>query len=336
MLETVKAHAPDADIAGFAVEAMARRPHAHELLVGIASDATFGPVILFGQGGTAAEAIGDRAVALPPLNLALAADLIRRTRVARLLAGYRDRPPAALDKIELTLVQLSQLAADFAEIVELDINPLLADDLAVVALDARVVIRDAEGADPADRLVIKPYPSELEHEAALPSGERILVRPIRPQDEPGLVAMVRASTEDDVRLRFFRPMKDFPHEMAARLSQIDYGREMAFVATPSGADGDILGVARIVADPDNERAEYAVMVRSDLKGRGIGYQLMTDLIAHARARGVRTVFGDVLRENVTMLQMVRELGFTVGPGEDLAIARVSIDLAALPRPTPAA
>jgi acetyltransferase len=322
MLTTVRAHAPDATIDGFTIERMAGADGAEELLVGIADDNTFGPVIVFGHGGVAVEAVADRVLGLPPLNRALARQMIRRTRVYRLLEGYRNRPPADLDSIAQVLVRVSQMAADLPELVELDINPLLSGSRSVIALDARGVVR--RGRTASTCLAICPYPAELAHEAVLPGGERVLVRPIRPQDESGLVAMVARSTLEDIRLRFFQPLKEVPHQLAARLSQIDYDREMAFVATPPEDTGEIFGVGRLAADPDNERAEYAVMVRSDLKARGIGYRLMTELLAHARRRGVKTVFGEVLRENGPMLSMVRELGFGIIPAADPAAVEVSI------------
>jgi acetyltransferase len=332
MLAAVAARAPKAQITGFAVEEMIRRPHAFELLAGIAEDRTFGPIILFGQGGTAAEVIADRAIGLPPLNDVLAREMISRTRVSRLLKGYRDRPPAAIDAIARTLVRLSQLVIDFDEIVELDINPLVADETGVLALDARIVVRRSVAA-PIQRLAIRPYPAELVYEIVLESGRSCLLRPIRPEDEPALIDMAMRSSVEDIRLRFLGPLKDSPHLMAARLSQIDYSREMALVATKLPADvgdNEILGVARLVADPDNENAEFAVIVRSDLKGQGLGYKLMTELIAYARQRDLKTLSGDVLRENRTMLRMAEELGFTRMTTDAPEIVRVSIDLAALP------
>ena len=322
MLDKVRGRAPQARLTGFAIEEMIRRPRAFELLAGIANDPVFGPVILFGQGGTAAEIIRDRAIGLPPLNLALAREMIGRTRVARLLEGYRDRPAAAIDEVALTLVKLSQLLIDVPEITELDINPLIADSEGVLALDARIVVRSSAA---ADRLAIRPYPSEFEETIALADGSTVFVRPIRPEDQPKLVAMVMESTPRDIYLRFFSLMKQFPHMMAARLSQINYSREMAFVAIapPGSADaGDILGVARMIADPNNERAEFAVMVRSEWHGRALGFKLMQTLITCADRRGIGTLYGDVLRENTTMLQMARELGFKVETTDTPQLFRV--------------
>jgi acetyltransferase len=328
MLDVIRARVPKARITGLVVEEMVRRPLAHELLVGIGEDAVFGPVLLFGQGGTATEVIRDRAIGLPPLNPILARDMIARTRIAALLGGYRDRPPVDLDAVARTLVLLSELTIDFPEIAELDINPLLADDRGVIALDARVVVRSAATL-PADRLAIRPYPSELEHDVALESGLRCFIRPIRPEDEPRLVDMVNRSTEEDKRLRFLGHLRGFPHPMAARLSQIDYDREMALVAllpNRAAGAGEMIGVARLVADPDNDAAEFAVMVRSDMKGRGLGFRLMTELVDHARRRGLRRLFGTVLKENQTMLTMAAELGFTTMPVDDPDLVNVAIDL----------
>jgi acetyltransferase len=254
--------------------------------------------------------INDRAIGLPPLNLVLAREMIARTRISKLLAGYRDRPPVDIDAIAETLVRLSELLVALPEVAELDINPLLAGPDGVIALDARVAIRPLRVA--RRRLAIEPYPSELEHEIAIDGGLCLKVRPVRPEDESRLVEMVARSTPEDVRLRFLGPIRQFPHLLAARLSQIDYDREMAFVAIdqrPGPSAGEILGVSRFVADPESERAEFAVMVRSDLKGRGLGFHLMQDILACARQRGIKIIYGDVLSENITMLKMATELGF---------------------------
>lgn len=306
--------APDAVIDGVAVQQMIRRPAAYELIVGVSEDPQFGPVLLFGQGGHAVEEIGDTAMALPPLNSLLARSLIERTRIYRLLRGYRDYPPVALDAVVLTLIQVAQLATDFAEIVELDINPLLADPDGVIALDARIRITPAPGPAHA-RLAIRPYPQEMEGHVHLRDGAEVAVRPIQPEDAPALHEMVSRAAAEDLRLRFFQPMRRLPEQLAARLTQIDYDREMAFISLDP-ADGTITGVGRLMADPDLSEAEYAIIVRTDWKGRGLGYALMNRIIAFAEERGIGTVHGEVLRENEPMLRMAKDLGFTAVPNPD--------------------
>jgi acetyltransferase len=300
-------HDPDARLDGFTVQRMARRPGAHELLVGAAMDPVFGPVILFGQGGTAVEVIADRAVALPPLNLHLAHELVRRTRVARLLAGYRDRPPADVDAVCLTLVQISQLLIELPHVVELDVNPLLADADGVLALDARIrVSADVE----RDRLAIRPYPRELEETVELRGGRRVLVRPIRPEDEAAHQAFLHQLQPDDVRFRFFNLVRELPHSQMARYTQIDYEREMAFIATDTAMNPPAtLGVVRGVFTSDDREAEFAIIVRSDLKGQGLGRALLEKLVRYCRARGTEEVVGQVLAENRAMLSLARRLGF---------------------------
>ncbi len=311
MLATVAARAPGARVDGFVVQAMAHRPRAHELVCGISEDATFGPVILFGAGGTAVEVLDDHAIGLPPLDLMLARDMIGRTRVARLLAGYGDRPPADVEAVAAVLVALSELAVAVPNIVELDINPLVADADGVLALDARIVVGPATA---GRRLAIRPYPRSLERRVGIDGGESFEVRPIRPEDAPALGEMVRLSTPEDLRLRFFAPVLELSAERAARLTQIDYDREMALVAVAPG--NAIVGVVRLIADPENDTAEYAVMVRSDMKGRGLGSALMQAILDYARARGTARVVGSVLRENTSMLRLCTDLGFTIRPDPD--------------------
>lgn len=328
MQERVRARQPRARIEGFSVQAMVQREGAHELILGMSVDPTFGPVLLFGHGGIAVERIKDAATGLPPLNMALAQEMMRRTRIWRLLEGYRDRPPAALDQIALTLMKLSQAVIELPEIVELDINPLLANDKTVVALDARIRVAPAKAAGEA-RLAIRPYPRHLEHKTHLRDGREILLRPVRPEDEPLIHAYFARLDKEDVRMRFFAPMGKLPHNLAARLTQIDYDRQMAFLAFGADENGkqDGLGVVRISADPDNRRAEYAVTVRSDLKGSGIGYVLMQTIIDYARARGIGEIFGIVLRENERMLQICREMGFVLrGVPEDPSLVEVALTL----------
>ena len=310
MRERLERSHPEAQPLGFTVQPMVRRPGAYELIIGMSDDPQFGPVILAGQGGTVVELVDDKALGLPPLNMRLANELLSRTRIYRLLTGFRGQPAANLGAIALTLVRVSQLIIDMPEIRELDVNPLLADQFGVMALDARIRV---EGTDKsgAERLAIRPYPKELEESVSLGDGRILLLRPIRPEDEPSLQSAFAKLTPEEVRLRFFVAMRTLDHVTAARFTQIDYDREMAFILTEPGIAGrtDIYGVVRIIADPDNERAEYAIVVRHDMTGMGLGVLLMRRILDYAQRCGIHEVFGEVLQENRTMLKLCDVLGF---------------------------
>ena len=325
MLARCRELKPAARIEGFTVQRMIRRGGAYELIVGIALDATFGPIVLFGQGGVAVEVVGDRALALPPLNRALARDVIGQTRVYRLLAGYRDRAPADLEALELVLVKLSQLAADVPQIVELDVNPLLADEHGVLALDARIRLAPSTLAG-TQRFAIRPYPKELEEWVEL-DGRRVLLRPIRPEDQPQHVRFLARVSPEDLRARFLCAVRELSADELAHLTQIDYEREMAFLATARVENGqdETLAVARACADADNEEAEFAVLVRSDLKARGLGTLLMRKLIDYCRARGTRRLVGEALSDNARMIELAGTLGFRVESPQE-GIVRMSLEL----------
>lgn len=332
MHETLRKIRPTARLRGFVLQAFVQRRHAYELLVGIGDDRQFGRVALFGHGGTAAEIIADRAVELPPLNSRLAGDLIKRTRISKLLEGYRDRPAAAIHDIVTALTNLSELAADHPSIIELDINPLLADDAGVMALDCRVRV----GKSRTPHLAIRPYPRELETQSVTKSGMSVAIRPIRPENTESLKAMFARSTAPDLYLRFFQQLIEVPDTLAARLTQIDYAREMAFVAFArergkeepgtAGTNDAMLGVVHLLANPDLDSAEFAIIVRSDMKGRGLGYILMRRMIDYGRSIGLNFIFGYVLRENTTMLAVAQELGFKTGDADEPNVCRVTLSL----------
>ena len=327
MLERVKAVAPKAQLEGFLVQKMISRPAAIELILGVTDDPVFGPVIMFGQGGTAVEYMHDTTLEFPPLNETLARAQMGRTRIWRLLQGYRDRPAADIAAVTRTLIRVSQLVANHPEIAELDINPLLADAAGVIAVDARLRVVPARKPG-VGRFSILPYPNELESAADLPSGTRIRIRPIRPEDETLLTDMASRMSADDLRMRFFTAIKALSHQLAARLTQIDYAREMALIAQAYPSD-EILGVARFSADPDNQSAEFAVTVRSDWKGRGVGGALMTRLIDVARQRKIGTLSGLVLKENDAMVGFCRDFGFTIATNlDDPTTVRVALALRA--------
>ena len=329
---------PGARVVGVTVQAMVRRPKARELIAGLADDPTFGPVVVFGRGGTAVEIIDDKSMALPPLDLNLAEMLIARTQVSRILKAYRDVPAADERAIRLVLVKLSQLAADVPEIRELDINPFLADQNGVIAVDARVRIapetatRRGQG---HPRFAVRPYPKEWERSFALRNGRNVFVRPVRPDDEELFLEFLKRVSAEDLRLRFFAPIREFSHAFLAKLIQIDYARAIAFVALDAGT-GEMIGVVRLHADANHETGEYAILLRSDLKGQGLGWELMRLTIEWARADGLSVVEGQVLRENTVMLDMARALGFKIRSDRsdhDMQIVTLRLEDAAIQRDT---
>jgi len=318
ILNRVAQHRPDARIHGFSVQRMALRPNARQLMLGCACDRLFGPVLVFGEGGRAVEVVRDHAVGLPPLNLPLARQMIARTRVSRRLEAHGIRPAADGEALALALVRLSHLLADTPEIVACDINPLFADEQGVLVVDARIQVAPVDGSD-RRRFAIRPYPSDLEETARLYDGSPVTLRPIRPEDEPAHADLVARVTPQDLRYRFFGSVRQLKHHQLARLTQIDYDREMAFIATRTlSADGtpETLGVVRTVTDPDNRRGELAILVRSDLKGTGLGTLLVDKIVRYHQARGTGAIGAQVLSDNAAMIRLAKRCGFTVERTED--------------------
>lgn len=307
----VRKYAPQADIEGYAVQPMVVRTQAQELILGMSHDPIFGPAILFGAGGVAVEVMDDIAIALPPLDDVLAGDLIDQARIGRLLAGFRDRKPADRQSIIAALNGLSQMIVDIPCLVSVDINPLLANAEGVIALDARIEIAPerVEEAGPNPALAIRPYPSGWEKEF-LGGGTHYHIRPIKPADIALYPEFLARISPDDLRLRFLSPRKSFSDQMLKRLTQLDYDRNMAFVALETNT-GALAGISRLSCDPDRSVAEYALLVRTDLQGHGLGWELLRQIVDYARADGIGRIEGIVLSENTRMVAMCREFGFSI-------------------------
>jgi len=278
-----------------------------ELRARVADDPVFGPVIGFGQGGSTAEVTHDLALDLPPLNLPLAQALVARTRAAATLAGFRDMAAANVGAVAETLVRISQLVVDFPEIAEIDVNPLFADSDGVMVADAWMRLRAAD--EPVMELAIAPYPAELVERIEL-KGERLTIRPVRPEDAEQHGAFFRRLTPEDVRYRFFTAMRELSPEQLARLTQVDYDREMAFVAVREST-GETVGVSRLVCEGDGRTGEFAVVVQRDMKGKGLASLLMQRLMEWGRLHEVTDMVGQVLADNAPMIGFVRHLGFTL-------------------------
>ncbi len=313
IMRNARQYDPQARLRGVTVQPMVSRQGV-ELILGAKKDPGFGPVILFGMGGLAAEVMGDRAIGLPPLNRLLARRMIERTKVSHLLKGFRNLPATDLTILEEVLIRLSQLVVDRPEIVELDINPLLTHEKGCVALDARVMVEPSAVASPL-HLVISPYPAQFERHLTTRTGLGVYVRPIRPEDGQGMADLFKAFSPRTILLRFGQPLTQMPPDRLARYTQIDYDREMALVVlAEDGREQDLLGVGRVVGEPGMETAELGLSVPDAWQGQGIGHELFASLVAVARARGFRQVEGLVSADNPVMLGIVQRRGGTLEPG----------------------
>ena len=325
MNEKILQALPKARLEGFIVQEMIHRPSAYELIAGVSTDPTFGPVILFGQGGTAVEIVRDKSLELPPLNRPLARAQIERTRIAALLKGYRDRPAADIDGVVGVLVQLSQIVADHGEVTEIDINPLLCDARGVIAVDCRIRVR-ASDVSAQSRLAIRPYPERLETEIRTPEGQVYKVRPIKPEDEPALRRFAEEVDTQDLWHEFFAPLRDRTHETAARLSQIDYDREMTLVAWEADR---VAGLVRSLADADRDASECAVIIRRDLRQKGMAKQLLQALLSTIAILGIRKAVLIFPSDETRMLNIAADMAFAVGPmPAEASLLRATKDLTA--------
>jgi acetyltransferase len=303
--------APTARFVGVLVQKMVVRPQGRELIVGLTRDPVFGPVVNFGMGGVAVEVFRDWAVALPPLNVFLARDLISRTRVARMLDAFRGAPAVDIDKLIEVLLRVSELACEIPAVRELEINPLLADGQGVIALDARVLVSDGPLVADAtySHLAIHPYPRMLVREVEVKGG-RVLLRPIRPEDAEAEKRFISRLSPRTSYLRFHAPIRELTMERLVRYTQIDYDREMAFVAIDTADEQhEIRGISRYTCNPDGRTAEFGVIVEDAWQGRGLGHVLMQAIESTARVRGLAELIGLVLKDNDEMGQLMRRRGY---------------------------
>ena len=288
LVENVKRNRPDARIDGISIEPMIVKPNGRELMVGVTSDPVFGPVITFGAGGTTVEVMGDSSVSLPPLNSFLVKDLIRGTRVAKMLGAFRQMPPADMDALESVLLRVSEMVCELPMLTEMDINPLILDENGALAADARVVVEFRQpSTDRYSHMAIYPYPTHLVTDWQLADGTNLVIRPIRPEDAELEQEFVRNLSEESRYFRFMNGVQELSQSMLVRFTQIDYSREMAFVAVTEEAGKEIeLGVTRYATNPDGKSCEFALVVADNMRGKGLGHKLMISIMDAARSNGL--------------------------------------------------
>lgn len=328
LVERVGRAQPGARINGVTIQKMARARRGREIHVGVVTDDPFGPVIVFGAGGTMIELIDDRAMELPPLNQFLARQLIERSRVAQTLGEWRGAGAVDMAALERILLRVSEMVCELPQLREMDINPIIVDESGAVAVDARIVIgHPPQGvgghANGYNHLAILPYPARYEQLWPLRGGGEYTVRPIHPDDAQMLQVLVHGLSPESRYFRFVSSMTELPPAMLARFTLIDYDREMALVAVVSerkpGPAGEleqtqrIVGVSRYVTNPDRASCEFSLVVADDFNGRGLGARLMESIMEVARDKGLTEIEGLVLANNAGMLKLMRSLGFSVKP-----------------------
>jgi len=326
IIDNVHHNRPNATVDGIAIEPMVVKANGRELMIGVTSDPVFGPVITFGAGGTAVEIMGDRAVALPPLNRFLVKELIGETRISKMLGAFRNMPPANMEALEDVLLRVSEMLCELPLLKEMDINPLILDENGALAADARVVIEyRPPSADRYAHMAIYPYPAHLVSQWELADGTDITIRPIRPEDADIEVRFVRELSEESKYFRFMNSMQELTEAMVVRFTQLDYSREMALIAVTEEDGQEVeLGVARFAINPDGDTCEFALVVADRIQGKGLGQKLMGALMEAARAKGLKTIEGEVLSNNHNMLKLVRRLGFdSKTSDEDQGIIKIS-------------
>jgi len=326
IIQDVKTNRPDARVDGIAIQPMVRKPNGRELMVGVISDPLFGPVISFGAGGTTVEVLGDRAIALPPLNGFLVRELISGTRIAKLLGSFRHMPPVQMEALESLLLRTSEMVCELPWLKEMDINPLIVDEHGVLAVDARVVVDYAPvSADRYAHMAIHPYPAHLVTLWQLPDGTNVTIRPMRPEDASIEQEFVRNLSEEAKYFRFMHAVQELSEDMLARFTQLDYDRELALIAVTEEKGREVeIGVCRYAINPDGESCEFALVVSDQWQHRAIGHRLMGSLIDAARSKGLKTMEGEVLANNHNMLALVATLGFTIVAGhEDPSIKKIT-------------
>jgi len=315
---------PEAHIVGYAVEEMCERPHAHEMIVGIATDPTFGPLLMVGAGGTAVEILADKALALPPIDDAQARALIGQTRISKLLAGYRGETAANIDALAAVLDALSAITIDLPDIVELDINPLLVDADGVIALDARIRITPEPQA--VSRLVLRPAPMEWASTLVSQNGLRFFVRPVRADDEGLLADFFAHVSPEDLRFRFLTGLSTVGHDRLGMMTRVDYRRTISFLAFDEDRK-TVIATAMLAADPDRTRAEVALTTRSDMKAKGLSWTLFDYVLRYAKAERIGTVEAIECADHDAAIRMEREMGFTsVADPDDPTVRIVRRDL----------
>ncbi|MGE5356248.1 MAG: GNAT family N-acetyltransferase [Deltaproteobacteria bacterium] len=311
IMESARNYKPDADIHGVMIEEMVDKKF--ELIIGSKKDPIFGPIIIFGMGGVAVEVFKDLNVALPPLNMALAQRLIENTKIYKLLQGYRGMKGVDIKSIQFLLYKFAYLIMDFPEIKEIDINPFAVDEHSGVVLDAKIVLDEEaieNNVQAYDHLMIAPYPAEFTYNVKLLDDTEVLIRPIKPEDEPNEKEMFANFSKQTLYFRFFGYIKDITHDMLTRFTQIDYNREMALIGEiVEEGKTKMIGVSRIVSDLENHTAEFAIVVADPWQGKGVGAHLMDKILEVARKKGIKKIYASVMKANDTMVQMFKSRDF---------------------------